>query len=224
MNKTSFKLTTLLLAALLATTALASCGGGDDKNGDASDTTDAQTVFVAERDDSEVVGDEYVVQKKYYKAIHYGDTYTCQVIDRGGNIAIELELPAEPKVEIKNGNKVIKLTYGDTDSASTTVNYYYDHANDRSSAELKYVLDEFYATDDNSLVTIFEDGVLYVRGIFYINGELYKMALPLTKNVADTDAPIISAKFEDSTTVTVEYVTSDGKNFTETVSLIDTEK
>lgn len=212
------------MALLLAAASLSSCAANNDDSS-SSDTASDQTVYVGERSEADEneqsTGDEYIDQKKYYKAVHYGDVYTCQVIDRGGYVTKELELDAEPTVEVKNGNKIIKLTYGNTDELAETVRFYYDNANDRASVELAYVLDEFYAEDDNSLVTIFEDGVLYVRGIFYIAGELYKLPVPLTKSLADTDAPVISAKFVDSATVTVEYTTSSGEIFVETVSLTD---
>lgn len=220
MNKTGIKLTALLLASLLASAALCACEDAPDS--ESTDSSAEQTVFVGEEVEAETAtGDEYVTEKKYYMAIHYGDVYTCRVIDRGGNVAKELELPAEPTVELKNGNRIICLTYGDTDDISKTKNYYYDQATDRSSIEFTYVLDELYAENDNALVITFEDGALYVRGMFYVNGELYRMEIPLSKKLADTDAPVVSASFADSTTFEVEYTTADGELFKETVSIAE---
>lgn len=207
---------------LLAIVSLCSCAKGNEDS-TATESTAPQSLVTSEpSDETPKDNDPYISEKRYYKAIHYGDIYTCQVIDRGGYITKEFELPAEPTVELVNGNTIIKLTYGDLTDPSKTTNYYYDNRFDRSSREYTYVLDEYYAEDRNNLIVYFKEGVLYIRGMYFVNGEYYEVKVPLTKEVAAVDAPIISAEFIDPTTVTVTYLTADSnESFTESVSIAE---
>lgn len=217
MNKYSVNTIAIVLAGVFALSALFACSSADS-DANSSDTDTEHTVFTGENEEKEAIsGDEYIDSKQYYKAIHYGDVYTCQIIDRSGGVTKEFELSAEPKIELQNGNEIIKLTYGADDEISKTTSYYYDNVLDRSSGEMTYVLDEFYS--ESPLVATFEEGSLCIRGMFYVNGERYKEEVSLSKALADTEAPIIKAEFVNATTLDVEYMTADGESFAETVSV-----